>query len=76
MNKILHTLWQINYNRDPKENVSLVIRQVSPKNDIAGEIRWGIGELRFSTTSECQYLLDNRFKKGILLPFNPLTSTE
>lgn len=69
MDKILHTLWQINYTRHPKDSVSLIIRYVGPshrEHSIAGEITWIDGQLLFSTTNECLHLLETRFEKGIL----------
>lgn len=68
MEKILHTIWQINYNRrTPKEPVTLVINYVGAYNQIAGEICYGDHKLLFSTKNECLHLLNTRFEKGILV---------
>ena len=58
-------MWQINYKED---NISLVISYVSKDGEIAGTINVKNGnDLGFSSNGECEYLLDNRFKKGILI---------
>lgn len=67
MDEILHLIWQINYSRDTKEAIYLVIRYVSCHKDIAGEIKWGNNELSFGSRSECLLLLHTRFEKGILI---------
>jgi hypothetical protein len=65
MNKILHLMWQINYK---EEKISLTISYVSKDNEIAGTINHKNGnQLGFSSIGECEYLLDNRFVKGILI---------
>jgi len=69
MDKILHLVWQINYNRlGNKPPISLTITYVRHDNEIAGTINNGEGKLlSFGTKTECEVLLDTRFEKGIYI---------
>lgn len=67
MNDVLHLLWQINYMRDSKDALVLIILHVSKFHEIAGKISWDNNELSFGSTGECIYLLNTRFDKGILV---------